>query len=845
SHIKPERYRIMMHPDLKKFTFAGEETIFLDIKKGTRNIELHAKELKISGVELKTSRGRIHKPRKVVFNKEKETVDFLFSDVLAKGKYQLSLKFNGLLAQKLHGLYRSAYEHKGKVEYLATTQFESIFAREAFPCFDEPSHKAIFDVTLIVPKGLHGISNTMPVAVKEHSAGYEAIKFAPTPKMSTYLLAFIVGKFDYIEGKSKRGVVVRVFATPGKIQQAKFALEVAKKSLDFYENYFAIKYPLPVLDLIAIPDFSAGAMENWGAITYREIALLVDPDNSSLAVKQRVALTIAHEIAHQWFGNLVTMNWWTDLWLNEGFASYAEYMAVDHIFPEWKMWEHFMVGDFATALELDALKNTHAIEVAVKHPREIDEIFDAVSYSKGASIIRMLANYIGPKNFQDGLRIYLKKHAYSNASTADLWKAFEKASGAPVSKIMSAWTKQPGFPFISARREGRFLAIEQRRFFKNARNYKIKGETLWPIPLSISQNNKQNKILFDKKNILLKNTRKGEWGKINVGQTSFTRVLYSESMLAGLSKAVERRKLSSLDRFGLISDAFALSAAGKLRAVDVLELLRAYKNETDVNVSAEVISGLSSIGGLFLDESEYTSYKKYALSILGPIAVKVGWQAKKGDGHNIVLLRPMVLSAAAAYGHKPTISKAMSIFKQAKNGKFIDPNIRSVVYSVAARNGGKNQFLYFLSRYKAEKSQEEKNRLARAMMVFEDKKLFSEFLSLCLSKHVRPQDAFLYLSAAMTVRKNKYVAYDFVKKNWKSIIKRPSGTRQFAGRIIESMQYFADPKVYADMRKFLSKNSMPGIERTIKQTLEGVQSNIDWAKRDLSDIKDWLKGNGF
>ncbi|MBU6447833.1 M1 family metallopeptidase, partial [Patescibacteria group bacterium] len=469
SYVKPERYRIMMHPDLKKFTFAGEETIFLDIKKGTRNIELHAKELKIGGVELKTRKGSIYKPRKIVFNKKKETVDFLFSKTLAKGKYQLSLKFSGLLAEKLHGLYRSAYEHNGKVEYLATTQFESIFAREAFPCFDEPSHKAIFDVTLIVPKGLHGISNTMPVAVKEHSVGYEAIKFAPTPKMSTYLLAFIVGKFDYIEGKSKRGVVVRVFATPGKIQQAKFALEVAKKSLDFYEEYFAIKYPLPVLDLIAIPDFSAAAMENWGAITYREIALLVDSNNSSLAVKQRAAIVIAHEIAHQWFGNLVTMNWWTDLWLNEGFASYAEYMAVDHIFPEWNMWEQFMAGDYAVALELDALKNTHPIEVRINHPREIDEIFDDISYRKGASMIRMLADYIGPKNFQNGLRIYLKKHSYSNASTDDLWRAFESASGAPVGKIMSSWTKHPGFPFISARREGRFLAIEQRRFFKNAR----------------------------------------------------------------------------------------------------------------------------------------------------------------------------------------------------------------------------------------------------------------------------------------------------------------------------------------------------------------------------------------
>lgn len=845
SHIKPERYRIMMHPDLKKFTFSGEETIFLNITKGTHNIELHSKDLKISVVELKDAKGRVHKPRKISFNKDKETADFLFARSLAKGKYQLSLKFSGLLAEKLHGIYRSAYEHNGKIEYLATTQFESIFAREAFPCFDEPSYKAIFDVTLIVPKGLHGISNTMPVAVKEHAAGYEAIRFAPTPKMSTYLLAFIVGKFDYIEGRSKRGVVVRVFATPGKIKQAKFALEVAKKSLDFYEDYFAIKYPLPVLDLIAIPDFSAGAMENWGAITYREIALLVDPDHSSLAVKQRVALTIAHEIAHQWFGNLVTMNWWTDLWLNEGFASYAEYMAVDHIFPQWKMWEQFMVGDFATALELDALKSTHPIEVSVKHPREIDEIFDAVSYSKGASIIRMLAGYIGPKNFQNGLRTYLKKHAYSNASTADLWKAFEKASGAPVSRIMSAWTKQPGFPFLTVELIGKGLVLQQNRFFINNRNYSLRDATLWPIPLSLQHNKKIKKILLEKKKILVKNVRKGEWGKVNAGQTSYARVLYPENMLAALGKSIERGVLGSLDRFGLISDALALCTAGKLRTVEVLELVSAYKNEADVNVWAEIISGLSAIGSLFLDEGGYVSYKKYVASILGPAADKVGWQAKKGEANNIVLLRPLILSAASAYGYKPTISKALSMFRQSKKGKSIDPNIRIAVYGAVARNGGKNEFAYFLRRYKNEKNQEEKNRLARAMMMFEDKKLFKEFLNLCLSKHVRSQDAFLYLAAATTARKNKYLAYQFVKANWKTIVKRPSGTRQFAARIIEAMQHFADPAVYSDMRKFLAKNSMPGIERTIRQTLEGVQSNIDWAKRDLGSTMAWLKGNGF
>src|SRR3989344_3967776 len=291
---------------------------------------------------------------------------------------------------------------------MATTQFESTDARRAFPCVDEPAAKAVFDVTLMVPDHCTAISNTIPTEVQEHESGYKIMRFAPTPKMSTYLLAFIVGEFEYVEGKTKEAVLVRVFTTPGKKKQAHFALEVTIKTLSFFNEYFAIPYPLPVLDLIAIPDFSSGAMENWGAITYREAALLVDPEHSSAHTKQWVALVIAHELAHQWFGNLVTMKWWTHLWLNEGFASYIEYLAVDHLFPSWQIWDRFVVADLAQALKLDALANTHPIEVPVHHPDEISEIFDAVSYSKGASVIRMLAEYIGEKDFRDGLRHYLR-----------------------------------------------------------------------------------------------------------------------------------------------------------------------------------------------------------------------------------------------------------------------------------------------------------------------------------------------------------------------------------------------------------------------------------------------------
>src|SRR3990167_296924 len=331
--IVPERYDIQLKPDLKNFTFEGVETILLTVSRKTRAITLHSKDLEIETAAVLIGRDKVFS--KISYNEKRETATFNFSKLIPKGKLKLIIVFTGVLNDKMRGFYRSKYNVREKEYYMATTQFEATDARRAFPCFDEPAHKAVFNVSLIIPKGKTAISNTLPVSVLEHEAGYEIVKFSPTPKMSTYLLAFLIGDFEYIESKTKNNIQVRVFTTPGKKHQAEFALDCAVKTLEFYEKYFGIAYPLPVLYMIAIPDFTSGAMENWGAITYRESALLVDEDHSSLGNKQWVVLVIAHEIAHQWFGNLVTMEWWTNLWLNEGFASYIEYLAVDKLFPKW------------------------------------------------------------------------------------------------------------------------------------------------------------------------------------------------------------------------------------------------------------------------------------------------------------------------------------------------------------------------------------------------------------------------------------------------------------------------------------------------------------------------------
>ncbi|MCR4305983.1 MAG: M1 family metallopeptidase, partial [Candidatus Daviesbacteria bacterium] len=549
AHVRPERYKIMLKPDLNEFTFTGEETILLSLDKPTKEITLHAVELKIESAEF------IHQTKevwagKITYDKKAETATFSFSKNIQKGKGQLKLTFKGILTDKMRGFYRSKYELNGKTKHLATTQFESTDARRAFPCFDEPAQKAIFDVTLMVPAKTVAISNTLESNIREHESGYKIVEFAPTPKMSTYLLAFIVGDFEYIEGKTKNGVLVRVFTTPGKKEQARFALDVACKTLDFYDNYFNIPYPLPVLDMIAIPDFAAGAMENWGAVTYRESALLVHEEVSSTANKQRVALVIAHELAHQWFGNLVTMEWWTHLWLNEGFACFIEYLAIDHIFPEWDIWTQFVGTELAEAFALDALKNTHPIEVEVGHPAEISEIFDTVSYAKGASVLRMLWQYLGEKDFQRGLQHYLKRHAYGNAETDDLWKALEEISGKPVGKIMKNWTSCAGHPLIRVQGTGYRVQLTQSRFFSSSISKKeSKDQTIWSIPLSsLRMQGSNNQFvnmdsrlrgndtsnLMDKKSITIPGLKDNEWIKLNSGEASLVRVDYPQEYLKKL-----------------------------------------------------------------------------------------------------------------------------------------------------------------------------------------------------------------------------------------------------------------------------------------------------------------------
>ncbi len=834
----------MLKPDLEHFTFYGEETIYVKIEKPTKEITLHSSEIEILSVKFvvdnkKEIQGTIS------YDEKSETATFSFENSLSKGDGQIILTFNGILNDKMRGFYRSKYEVDGVSMHMAVSQFESTDARRAFPCFDEPSLKAVFDVTLMIPQNTTAISNTIEDKVIEHESGYKLIQFVPTPKMSTYLLAFIVGKFEYIEKKiSYNGTLVRVFVTPGKKKQAEFALDTAVKALLFYEEYFDIKYPLAVLDLIAIPDFAAGAMENWGAVTFRETALLVDENLTSAGSKQWVALVIAHELAHMWFGNLVTMEWWTHLWLNEGFACFIEYLAVDKLFPQFDIWTQFIATEHNSALSLDGLKNTHPIEIPVKHPSEINEIFDEVSYAKGASIIKMLASFLGEKVFRDGLRIYLKKHAYQNAKTEHLWDAFSKVSKKDIGKLMHNWTQKPGYPLVEVKEETNRLKLSQKRYFSSSVFGKNSSDkTVWNIPLNFLTSGGEDvkKYLMDKNDFSVNMPSQKSWITINSAESSFIRVKYSQKLLNNFKTGVQNKTLSPSDRLGILRDAFSLSESGYSQTTDALDLAKEFKEESDYTVWVELASGIHRVFSITHENENVSAlYRLFAKEIFSQRAAKIGWEKSQGEKHTDVLLRSLLLYGAGTYGDKTVLAKAKELFAKFLSTGNLDPDIRGVVYSLVAENGGEKEFKTFIELYKKELLHQEKDRLARAIASFTDKNIIKTALEWSVSENVRSQDSARVLFAIFVNPFGRALAWEFLTKNWKYYYDKLSGSHGFS-RVLEGASFLTSEKYVKEIEDFFAKNKTPELKRTIPQVLEQIKANTAWLKRDENNILNFLK----
>ncbi|KAK3002441.1 hypothetical protein RJ639_020347, partial [Escallonia herrerae] len=724
-------------------------------------------------------------------------------------------------------IFSSTYEHNGEKKNMAAT----------------------FKITLEVPSELVALSN-MPAFDVKVDGNLKTVQYMETPIMSTYLVAVVVGLFDYVEDLTPDGIRVQVYCQVGKADQGKFALDVAVKTLGLYKEYFAVPYSLPKLDMIAIPDFAAGAMENYGLVTYRETALLYDDKHSAAANKQRVSTVVAHELAHQWFGNLVTMEWWTHLWLNEGFATWVSYLATDSLFPEWQIWTQFL-NESTEGLRLDGLAESHPIEVEVNHACEIDEIFDAISYRKGASVIRMLQSYLGPECFQRALASYIQRYACSNAKTEDLWAVLEEESGEPVTKLMNSWTKQKGYPVVTAKVKDQKLEFEQSQFLLSG----SPGDGQWIVPITLccgSYDACRNFLLQTKSEALdimeasscsdsqgsLMEAGKREtnsWVKINVDQTGFYRVKYDEELSARLRYAIESKCLSATDRYGILDDSYALCMGCQQSLTSLLTLFSAYREEVDYTVLSNLISISYKVARIAADAAPelLDCIKLFFINLFQYSAERIGWDPKQGESHLDAMLRGELLAALSAFGDDATLAEARKrfhAFLDDRNTPLLPPDIRRAAYVAVMQNvstSNRSDFDSLLRVYRETDLSQEKTRILGSLGSSRDHDIILEVLNFLLSSEVRSQDVVYGLAVS---REGREIAWNWLKDNWEHITKTWGSGFLITRFVREIVSPFSSYEKAKEAEEFFAIHGKPSIARTLKQSIERVHINAKWVQ---------------
>ncbi|KAL7538749.1 hypothetical protein ACHAXR_008772 [Thalassiosira sp. AJA248-18] len=864
--INPVRYDLKFSPDFENFTFAGDTNIELTTTSSVNvgnEIKMHAKELcfaTASYVVKGVGDGEEKVADEIRVNIKETTVTFVFGENLpANASLILSIQYTGFLNNQMAGFYRSSYtDIHGESKIMASTQFESLDARRAFPCWDEPGRKAIFGVTLTVPKNMDAFSNMPELSNKTLKGGKKKeLTFLDTPIMSTYLVAFCIGEFDYVQAQTSHGVLVRVYTPPGKSDAGVFALDCATKSLDAYDDFFGIPYPLPKLDMVAIPEFAMGAMENWGLVTYREVDLLIDPTKASSNQKQRVCTVVTHELAHQWFGNLVTMTWWDDLWLNEGFASWAENWAADVLFPSWSMWDQFTTGHLSSAMRLDALKSSHPIQVPIHRAEEVEEVFDAISYCKGGSVVKMARAVLGMKAFQKGLGTYMKRHAYGNTETFDLWKAWEESSGMPVGEMMASWTTQMGFPLVTVtgeKWEGNqvTLTLEQEWFLSDGSP--LTGEEKakkWCIPLltCTSEGTQKDMIFMREKTatVTIALPSKDGWVKLNAGQDVPMRVKLTSEMIDRLGLGIKSKTLPPADRAALLTDSYALVKAGKMKPESLIKLLSNYIDEDSYIVwsgIAEILGGLDTVMSDDLVMSN--NFKNFAHKIVMGLYNKVGWEAKPTDGHLGVLLRGMMIGLLSTFCYDDSAvaaeaSRRFALFQQNHaDMKSLPSDMRSSVFKIVLKNGGAREYQEVKAYFGQATDNAERKHVLGALGHSSDPKLKHSTLMWTISGEIKLQDFFYPMgSVRSSSREGRHIAWIFYKQNFKAIkamIGNASPSLMDAVIVSCGGGFCSDEKAN-EIEEFFKANPMPRSSRKIQQTIENMRANANFmATLQSSDL---------
>lgn len=844
TNVKPLHYKLRFEPIFSDFTFKGEETIDFDVKEDTDYITLNSLEIKIDEAKINGS------PVKLVdFDEDKQRVTFKLPESLKEGlKAQLDLKFIGELNDKMAGFYRSLYVEDGETKYLATTQMEPTDCRRAFPCYDEPAAKAKFSISLVADEKLVCLSNMDEKSTTKAEGGKKVVEFNTTPLMLTYLVAFIVGDLKYVENNDYR-VPIKVWATPGSEQLGQYSADIAAKTLKFYDAKFEIDYPLPKLDMVAIHDFSAGAMENYGLITYRTVDLLLDPENTNINTKQRVTEVVMHELAHQWFGNLVTMTFWDYLYLNEGFATYMLWYACNELFPDWKVWELYVLDSLQHALALDALRSSHPIEVPVKRADEINQIFDAISYSKGSLVLKMLAKWLGEDVFVKGVLNYLKAHKWGNATSDDLWKALADALGKDVLAVMNVWTKKVGFPVVHVEEDGTGkVTVTQNRFLATGDVKPEEDQTLYPVFLGLKtlKGVDESLVLNDRQKTIEVND---DFFKLNADQSGVYRTAYSTSRWTKLGEAGNAGKLTVEDRVGLVADAGSLALSGVIDTTALLELVQLWDKESNYVVWEEILTRIGTIKAAFIfeDKEVKDNLKKFTVQLVKDKLNEVGWNFSNLDSFAEQQLKLLLFGLAVGLDYQPAVDHAHEIFKKFINGdaKAIHPNLKGSVFQTVAKTGGKQEFDQLFKIYTNPSSSEEKIAALRAFGRFEDDEVLAKVCSLLLDTEViKAQDIYIPMQGMRAHSKGIETLWQWITSNWDKVYKLlPPGLSMLGSVVTLSTLGFTNNSQKKEVEEFFAKKDTKGYDQGLAQSLDMITAKASWVSRDLDLVSEWLKEN--
>jgi aminopeptidase N len=838
----PRHYQIQITPHLTDMTTNGSETIQLDVLTPTPTLVCNIRNMAVSAATVDGQTATFADDDKA------ETVTVTPTVPLTKGPHTLALTFAGHIIARPQGLYYLRYQDPdGTAKTMLATQMESTDARRLFPCWDEPVYRATYQMTVTVPQDFKVVSNMPQASETPAAGGLKTVSFLPTPPMASYLTALAMGDLESVSGTTSDGIPVSVVTTRGKKASAEYALSAIEKILPFYDDYFGIKYPLPKMDLIAVPGGFPGAMENWGAIIYNEYTILYDPAKSPPARQQSVFHIIAHETAHQWTGDLVTMAWWDDIWLNEGFASWMDLKATDHFNPTWQIWPDSLTAKYR-AMDSDARPTAHAIQQHLTDPVQIDQAFDGITYDKGAHVIRMVEDYLGPDTFQKGIRAYIAAHKYSNATTQDLWDALSKASGKPVAEVAGTFTAQPGYPLITAgvdcRNGKQTLTLSQSRFSTGSAE---QAAEQWQVPIMVSTPSLDGKSA-GKPKLVLMGTREttlpaGACGTpviVNADDVGYYRVKYVGPLWEAVKKAAPM--LGAGDQLSLLSDRWALVQADQATTPEYLDLAQSLHDDSQLIVWPQMLNVLGQIDGWEAGDPHRLVFRAYAAGLLRPLMGRLGRDAKPGEDATAVSLRPQVIAALGDYGDPDTLAWAQDRFAAfIKDPNALSPSLRGTVLTIIGQSADQATYDQLHTLAKSSDSREDKQRYYTAMASAHDPKLAQQTLALMLTDELAPSFSIRLLSVIANTGEQPEAVWAFVQAHRDEI----DGSQDFTSRnalMPRLIGAFPDParveELLAEGRAGLSPDDLPAFDRMADRYRAASVLKL----RELPRIDGWLTG---